>query len=529
GFDCDASQISSAMFATIYDGCLYRANAAEGANFSFADIGPSCGNNPNPFWTITRLWESINDPLSQDTIIFAPDTNDIGIGSGNDFQKTFTGTLTPTQTSGIIVNGSVSFTAGLQMVEDFDGDGQLSGDGNGSVDYNTGAFTVNFITAPSLNTIVYAHFAERYNFGSEVILTSNSAGIPVHYTTLSAVYPGDTVYVQDPVQSMIALVATETSNGNSPSVLVARKAIDFSSDPEWWSLYQGAASVNCLEFSADGNHLFIGDGSNVKRVSGLSYLYSKDSISAVTTVTSIANFTPLEVTGISVDPVNPENIVVTLGGFSSSDHVYLINNAVSAGTNGGNKISKQSNLPLMPVYDAEIDVLDQNRVVIGTEYGVFACNDFSNSAPTWSDESDPTFAYVATYDVRQQRTPWNDADNHEVYYLGTFGRGMWQSGTFVGVPDQPAVTAHAFISDLLVFPNPMQGEGTISFKMEKAAIGNIRIFDLNGRLLKSIDKRSFKSGLNTINFNVEGLGTGTFFIAVETDTESKVTRFVNLR
>ncbi|MFQ5334580.1 MAG: hypothetical protein ACE5DN_00750, partial [Flavobacteriales bacterium] len=39
GFDCDASQISSAMFATIYNGCLYRANAAEGANLSFADIG----------------------------------------------------------------------------------------------------------------------------------------------------------------------------------------------------------------------------------------------------------------------------------------------------------------------------------------------------------------------------------------------------------------------------------------------------------------------------------------------------------
>ncbi len=528
GFDSDASQISAAMFATIYNGCLYRANSAEGSNLSFADIGPSCGNPANPFWTVAKLWESLNDTLSQDTIVFAPDTNDIGIGSGNDFQKTFTGTLPLTQTSAIIVNGSVSFTAGLQIVDDFDGDGQLTGDGSGSINYSTGDYTVNFISAPTLNTIIYAHFAERFNAGAEVILTSNTAGIPVHYTTLGPVYPGDVVYVKDPVQSMIALAASETQNG-SPSVLVARKAIDFSSTPEWWNVAGSGASVNAMEFSKDGNHLFIAGGSSIRRISGLSYLYKQSDIPIVTTTTTIANFSPQEVTGIAVDQNNPENLVVTLGGFGLTDYVYLIDNAVSAGTNAGNKISKQSNLTPMPVYDCEIDVLDQNRVVLGTEFGVFACNDFSNAAPTWSDESDPTFAYVPTYDVRQQRTPWNEADNHEVYYLGTFGRGMWQSGTFVGVNEQKPVSSNEVISDLNIYPNPMHGEGTISFKSMANESGSIGIYDIDGKVVKTLTKSNFNKGINKINININKLGTGTYFIMVKTNTINKVARFINVK
>ena len=75
------------------------------------------------------------------------------LGTGNGAQANFNGTLGNTP----VVAGSVTVTAGGQSLSD-DASGNLSGNGTGSVNYNTGAITASFTLAPSAGQNVIASY-----------------------------------------------------------------------------------------------------------------------------------------------------------------------------------------------------------------------------------------------------------------------------------------------------------------------------------------------------------------------------------
>jgi type IX secretion system substrate protein len=513
GFDVDASQIlPSVTFSSLYFADIRRNGAAIYCN--------PCPQN-GPFYSRLRLWETLNDPTSKDSILFInKDTNRI-ISTGDGIKKTFTGTLTPNQTVGIFVNSSIYFKSGTDTLEDFNGDGILTGAGTGTFNYTSGAYVLTFATAPSLNTSVFANWQESYSSGDVIYLSSNTGSLPIEYTLQANNNPGDTILIQDPVQSI--LVNRGTSNGTwmTRNALKLNKPAD---NLEWWNI-PGASGANCFEFSSDGNHLFVGTGSSVVRVSGLNNVYDS---------TAAFNLSPLNiksfgqvVTGISVHPTNPEIILVSLGNYGKTNNVSMITNAISTmSNNGATAIPKQGDLPAMPCYDVAIDVTDPNIVVLGTEYGVWATSDITASSVSWTNESG-AIGNTPIFAVRQQRQPYNIAKNHEVYYLGTHGRGMWKSESLVGI-DRSNLSGvkDKFITDLIVYPNPMVNEGYLSFNFQESATAEIKVYDLNGRLVKSISKAQYGSGVNNVKFNINNLSSGTYFVTLETDRQSKVAKFI---
>jgi hypothetical protein len=519
GFDCDYSNISGAMFATIYNGDVNRADA----NGSFAPICSSnvsfCGTGS--FYTVIRLWETLNQPDSQHKITFKADTTKQGVGSGNGTKKTFTGTLTPLQAGGIIKKGSVKFQAGTTFLYDNDGDGVINAAaGTGTIDYNSGDFSVTFTSTPGVNLAIFAYFVAEYPKGTTLLLNSNTANIQVPHTLTDTLKANDSIVVMDPVQSFLAF-------GGSNKIYVTRGALDFSKTPQWWDVSAGFSGlVKSMEFSKDGKHLFVGTyGSGLYRLSGFNKLYHKDSVAQYITVTKILTTTQV-VTGIAVDPNNPENVVATLGNYGNN--IYVMRSTSAASTTGSSSFTSiQGNLPKMPVYDAVINKINPKVCVIGTEYGAYATNDVFANPVVWSDENS-TFSHVPVHAVRQQTLDWNYASNNEVIYLGTHGRGIWKSGTLVSTPEIEHVdnSKASFISELSVYPNPLSEAGYISFKLKEASSVNINIYNMQGALVKAFSQEKFNAGTNRFQINTNHLPAGTYFTSVETGANRLVGKFV---
>jgi hypothetical protein len=87
---------------------------------------------------------------------------EITIGTGDDATVTFSGTIATTP----VIENTVLVQAGVQSVTD-DGDGNLSGDGTGTVNYETGAISVTWGLPPNSgeNVVVTSRYLKQYQRG----------------------------------------------------------------------------------------------------------------------------------------------------------------------------------------------------------------------------------------------------------------------------------------------------------------------------------------------------------------------------
>jgi hypothetical protein len=114
----------------------------------------------------------------------AAQTTSKSIGTGDGGNRIFGGTLT----SNPIARGTVSVTDGSETWNDVDGDGTMSSSlaiptGSGSINYDTGAVTVTFTSAPTAGQTISATF----NFfapGTVENPTSGKSGSPIFLFTV---------------------------------------------------------------------------------------------------------------------------------------------------------------------------------------------------------------------------------------------------------------------------------------------------------------------------------------------------------
>ncbi|MEM9024171.1 MAG: T9SS type A sorting domain-containing protein, partial [Bacteroidota bacterium] len=395
------------------------------------------------------------------------------------------------------------------------GSGTVSQNADGSL-----SITVSFTDPPSTNLIIRATFDVRYPANSVLNLASLTEELPIDHVLSTNMEPGDEIKVQDPVQSLVGLSI-------SGGFALSRGALRLNETPEWMT-FTNIGNVRAMEFTDDGNHLFVSSGGSVYRISGLSRLYSEDQISQVTTTTRIFTGNAF-VTGIAIDPNDQNRILITRGNYGVADHVHLVTDALTR-TSDANQIltSVQGDLPAMPVYDAEFNVNNSSEVLIGTEFGVWATDDITNANVEWSDENNEV-GYTPTYDIRQQKLPYTRAQNHGVFYIGTHGRGIWKTTSLVGIDDDvdDRVSGNVdFVSDVTVYPNPMAGEGNIVFNLTERTTAEVNIMDLQGRIVRTFGKRSYEAGDNQLGINTSDLPMGTYFVTVATATDRKVNKFV---
>lgn len=522
GFDCEVSQIvPEAAIATLYYGAIHRTSGGGG----FADVSGQYDGQA-PFHTTVKIWESLNDPTSKDTITFSNAFTEKAIGVGDGVKKTYKDTLRANQTSAQIIQGSVFFkTQTGASADDFDGDGVITGDATGTVDYSNNYFDITWTSAPNTNSQVIAGFDTRYNAGSVLQLSSNTGSLPVSYTLTSAIEVDDVLKIQDPVQTM-TVMGLNTSGG----VIMCRNMWDFGSDPAWFKI-NGSSPVGtarCFEFSKDGNHLFIGsENGAVYRISGLNNVYKLADVAANVTVTQVFSGSQF-ITGIAISEDNPEVLVVTQGNFGNNSYVWLLDNAVSS-TGAASKKDVTGDLPKMPVYDAEIDVQNPSLVVIGTEMGIWATTNIFSPAVTWTSQN-AELQNVPVHDVRQQKLNWDRASNAYQLYAATFGRGIWNSTSLVSTPEiEHYMFNDSKITSAKIFPNPASTYGNIEFELNADAMVEISIYDLSGKLVKLIPVKHYTAGKSQIQLNVSAFKQGNYVASVKVGSEIKVAKFMVIR
>ena len=311
-------------------------------------------------------------------------------------------------------------------------------------------------------------------------------------------------------------------------------------------------SINAITavFSNDGDKLFYGTtGGDLYRISNLNDIdLSQLDISLPSDYTvdntvehrKIFDFGNKSVTGIAVDPNNDDNVIVTLGNYGSAQYVQRSINATSAGGVQFVNISGAgtNKIPNSPVYEAVIDFQDNNKVIVGTELGVFATdNAFTTNTAIdngstvidvqWTEEN-TGLGRAPVMSVKQMTFGWNEgAVNQGKVYIGTHGRGIFESGQLVGVSEnKPSTSAKKGKNNLIIYPNPAVNQLNIKFEGISNGLVNVQIYNLNGQLVKELQPTNIQNGLNTMNVNVEELSRGTYIIRALVNGVSTTGKFI---
>jgi hypothetical protein len=576
----------NAGFATVYYGSLYRSanrgSGGGGADFynnrmhnigKFLSPAQSIGQAGFAnFVTPIKLWEGLNDPNSQDSLLFAAQRQTGSIFAGDDstvilnkiLKVNFNGQDQP---NGTIIPGSLVVTNGTMTFTD-NGAGVMTGAGlkpgllNNTINYGSRALKLTFDTTIFKGTVVKVGFEVYYNQGVQLNMASKtnhqqfSAICP---STLTSLGPNDSAYVKDIIQAKLAVGFT-AQNG----LFVTNKPLDFAGSPLWvkvagvHSLPSAFASglVQDMAWSDNGNTLFFStDVGELFRVDGISFLRDTlhDDIdfgpSSTTNPSGAVNprthlictkigstgnaQTPI--TSIDVDPHNPDNLLIAVAGYTSGVHIYRCATATTAPatTNMSNFTSCQgTGLPTMPVYACSYDKYNANHVLIGTDYGIYSTDNVTASPVTWTSQADTlsTFPHVPTLKIHQSRfEPWNNCFNSGVFYIATHGRGTWKSevsyqGMNTGIVNNPDMQ-HAAPS-IRIFPNPMSETGHVSFNLNKPGDVKVHIFSLQGQLVKDMVIPHLMDGLNTIEFDCSTFSAGTYILSFESGVQHSASRFI---
>jgi len=323
-------------------------------------------------------------------------------------------------------------------------------------------------------------------------------------------------------------------------VYVNLDAHDFSKDAANWFTLTPTGFVLyplCMEYTKDGNTLFVGGTDYQSGTTGLLYrisglknaLYKYDANLPIDSPVAgiktelIQSWTGRTVTGIGISPGNDNNVVVTLGNYvgTTQPHVFITKNALEADPNNIIFNSIQGNLPHMPAYDAAIQSFSNNTdtIIVCTEMGVFLT---TNGGTTWSETNTGDMARVPTYMIRQVHPePWQ---NGYYYYIATHGRGIFSSsfGTNMSIPDK----SNFLRPEMSVYPNPAVNSTSVNFNLNKTSNITIQVFDLNGRIIQTYNFKQAKVGKNNYPLNTSAFKPGTYLVRATVEGQYLISKLM---
>lgn len=354
----------------------------------------------------------------------------------------------------------------------------------------------------------------------------------------------DTIRVKDVMQTL-----TATGLTGSGGVWVTRGALRFGTTPIWWKVLNTVGEVRALEFSKDGNILYIGETSGkVTRIKGFNNVYynneAGDTINSIENHDSVSyNYADvrsgvqgLEVqvirnasggqaaTGIAVDPNDPEHVVVTLGGYGAGTNI--VRSTTAASTTGASSFTSiKGNLPTFPVYDAVIDFQNSNIIVIGTEMGIYATD---NAGTTWSSQN-AEVGKVPVFALRQQWRPWNKVYGTQgVIYAGTHGRGLWSTSGLAGIRETVKEKEENSLTPVKVYPNPAIEFTNIEFDLAKSGRVDLNVYSISGQLIETKTISNAQAGKVKTTLDLTNYTKGTYFVNVSSQEGGafKVAKFI---
>ena len=351
----------------------------------------------------------------------------------------------------------------------------------------------------------------------------------------------DTLIVQDPYQSWFLFYV----NINGGEIWGTRSALQMSNlSPIWVKIAQGIGGSNAgsnetitvdVEFSKNLNHCYISTGAGgVYRIDGLGSVYISDpnfkkkagywvdnntGQSMAPIGTTKTQITTSNYQGIAINPSNANDLVV-FSGFGGAMKRSL--NATSA-TPTFTALTPITN-PAVACYDGIIDRDDSDVLVVGTSNGVFVSE---NGGGSWTNAS-AGFEGTPVYHVRQSWRTWNEGNRRPgEIYIGTYGRGIWASASYLGIDENGNGTnGSEFKTKLKVYPNPTIDNATLTFNLKETSNVAVYVYSISGVLVKTFTEKNVSEGAQTIKIDSDDLTNGTYIVKLIAGKQNDTVKFI---
>lgn len=565
GFSANISFINrNIMFGSVYYSSVYRSSdrGENGSVFippfflsgsSPCTIGDISGEGCGQFFTNFEMWEHPNDLESTDSLRYIP-TEEFSIGDIIDVPSAVSQTFIKyTCPINVVFDDTLEANPGLTYNDTIAKD-EITG---GS--FNLGLLDWEFIFGASAISIGDSILIHGVDTDDTIIV--ESINTIDHYIGTNPAKPGlfvdmgnneevydvawDTLIVQDPYQAWFAL-----DMGGANGVWMTRNSLRFSAQTQgWFKAFDGVGDVASMEFSKNGDYLFIGTWSGgIYRYSGFNDAYSPTALIEGATIGGITYDTLVDnkgnkivtqlkqigslgapITGLASGPIgDPDYLVVTLGNYSGTGKVRESLNATALSPTftafGSFPGSGEGASGIgIPCYSVIVDRDNANIIVVGTEFGVFASE---NGGTTWANVSG-ALGNVPVYDMQQNWRTWNEGCKRPgEIYLGTHGAGIWSSDAFLSLPGSDNLAKDKFIPNLKLYPNPVSESGTIEFELEENGDVTLQIFNLNGQVVREVKANNLNAGKNLLAFDAQDLSKGTYILRLTSGTLSETTKFI---
>jgi len=358
-----------------------------------------------------------------------------------------------------------------------------------------------------------------------LIIESNTVSFKFEYTTTASIPAGDSIMIPDPVASRFFVAGTRSNNN---AVWMTKDALNFTGAPTWFKILIIPATdsiytndpINAMAISKDLNTMWLGtQGGRMIRISNIALAHDFATADVTSPVCIIANekfsnlpFLGRYISSIAINPNDSRQVMVTLGNYENHDYVYMTEN-------GNDSLptftSVQGNLPQIPVFSGLIEMHDNNRAIIGTEYGVFSTSNLTGGAPEWNIEL-MNMGDVPVTEIKQQTLDNYLIRNAGTIYAATYGRGLFIDTTFytpVGIDpgNSTLISKQGF---LRMSPNPVKDIVTISYNLEKDGWVNVQVNDITGRNVLNYSFGEKPKGTNVSTLDLRSLSAGTYIVRI---------------
>jgi hypothetical protein len=388
-----------------------------------------------------------------------------------------------------------------------------------------------FNFANSRDSVTYYANLKPVPADSSVVFYSENAEFPFYYKVPQAIPLGDSLKIQDPIQSRFVAFFTKSSK---TGLYMTKDALQFTKDPEWFQIASIEDPVTCITISKDMNYLFAGTKTGqVYRVSNLALAYNKATadISSLTCIVAselVKTFGDgsRAVSSISFSPQDNNRAVFTLAGYGYEDYVYMTSNALDSVPTFENV---QGNLPKIPVYSSLIEMDNKDKVLLGTDYGIFTTDNVASAS--WGADNSG-LGTVPVFMLKQQTTYHPKVfidDNGKIFnypgvqnlgaiYAATFGRGLFIDTTYIVVGVDPHTVTGQTAGNVSIFPNPVRDEAFVSCMLSSRGEVILNLMDINGKILQTLGEGSVATGEYKVKLDMTGYPAGTYLVQVKSNS-----------
>ena len=217
-------------------------------------------------------------------------------------------------------------------------------------------------------------------------------------------------------------------------------------------------------------------------------------------------------TRIATDPNDPATAFATFSGFSSGEKVYKTTNTGSSWSN----IS--GDLPNLPVNCIIVDPSNVNKLVVGTDLGVFTT---VNGGSSWFQKNNG-MANVSVADL-----DYRSSDGK--VFAATHGRGMFSAplSDVTSAEDDLEVPVDFVLEQN--YPNPFNPSTIIKFSLPQTESVSIIIYNTIGEEVSELLNSQLSAGTHTIRFNSGSLASGVYFYSIKAGNYSDVKKMMLIK